>query len=230
MEYKLLVSATTGAMNTLLSKLAQMLTNEYKLQKAVKKDIEHLQKELEGMHGALEKVSMVPTDQLDNQVRIWAKEVRVLSYDIEDGSKSSLVSSKPCSRQPRLAMVGIDGSRDELVGFITQEDDPPNMQIKVVSIVGFGGLGKTTLANAVYNRFEGKLFDARAFVSVSLKPDINKILKNILSQLDRQIYYQINEAWDEKPLIDEIRTFLGDKRYFNFQSMVGVLLIILPPS
>ncbi|KAM3240434.1 hypothetical protein ACQJBY_053864 [Aegilops geniculata] len=280
MEYKLLVSATTGAMNTLLPKLAQMLTNEYKLQKAVKKDIEHLQKELEGMHGALEKVSMVPTDQLDNQVRIWAKEVRDLSYDIEDAVDDFMVrvddddSTKshgfkefigklkallPTAKSrhdigtaiqrikkevqevserrdrymlmnpvavsavidPRLSalyedkavLVGMDGSRDELVGFIAQEDDPPNMQIKVVSIVGFGGLGKTTLANAVYNSFEGQLFDARAFVSVSLKPDIKKILKNILSQLDRQIYSQINEAWDEKPLIDEIRTFLGDKRY-----------------
>jgi signal recognition particle GTPase len=41
-------------------------------------------------------------------------------------------------------LVGIDGPRDELVKWLNiQAKSSP--QLKVISIVGFGGLGKTTL-------------------------------------------------------------------------------------
>ncbi|XP_006665091.1 disease resistance protein PIK6-NP-like [Oryza brachyantha] len=98
---ELVVSASTGAMKTLLPKLAEMLTDQYNLHKSVREDIESLQKELEGMHGALEKVSMVPADHLDSQVKIWANEVRELSYDIEDAVDSFMVRVDDGSDEPK---------------------------------------------------------------------------------------------------------------------------------
>nr|TKW00377.1 hypothetical protein SEVIR_8G104900v2 [Setaria viridis] len=82
----------------------------------------------------------------------------------------------------------------------------------VVSIVGIGGLGKTTLANSVYQRLKGG-FQCHAFVSVSLKPGIKKIFSSILRQVSNK-EYQNAEAWNHTELIDEIRSILERKRYF----------------
>jgi disease resistance protein RPM1 len=52
----------------------------------------------------------------------------------------------------------------------------------VLSIVGFGGVGKTTIATALYQKF-GDQFDCRAMVTVSQSSDIDVILRIILSQV-----------------------------------------------
>jgi disease resistance protein RPM1 len=52
----------------------------------------------------------------------------------------------------------------------------------VLSLVGFGGVGKTTMAMALYRKL-GPQFDRRAMVTVSQSPDIVMVLTNILSQV-----------------------------------------------
>jgi len=74
----------TGALGSLLPKLAQLLQDEYKLQNGVKKEIEFLCRELETVRAALRNVSEVPLEQLCELVKIWAPDVRELSYDTED--------------------------------------------------------------------------------------------------------------------------------------------------
>ena len=71
-------------------------------------------------------------------------------------------------------LVGIDEARDEVISILMEGDDQvANQHGKVVSIVGFGGLGKTTLANAVYEKLKEN-FDCWAFVSVSQTPGMRK--------------------------------------------------------
>ena len=88
----------TGAMGSLAPKLLQLLQDEYKLHKGVKEEVIFLSKELESIHVFLRKVAEVPWDQLDEQVKIWAREVREASYDMEDVLDTFLVRVK--GREP----------------------------------------------------------------------------------------------------------------------------------
>ena len=51
-----------------------------------------------------------------------------------------------------IELVGIDETRDEIVKILMGRDEVSKEEDKIVSIVGFGGLGKRTLANAVYEK------------------------------------------------------------------------------
>ncbi|XP_047085408.1 disease resistance protein RGA5-like [Lolium rigidum] len=111
-------------------------------------------------------------------------------------------------------LVGIDGPRDELIQLIMDEDSVTAQQLKVLSVVGFGGLGKTTLAKAMYRKLEGQ-FQHRAILSVSQKPNIRKIFRNILSQVGFVAPEHTNmETWGEDEVIITLQNFLTGKRYF----------------
>uniref|UniRef100_A0A0D9XSG7 Uncharacterized protein n=1 Tax=Leersia perrieri TaxID=77586 RepID=A0A0D9XSG7_9ORYZ len=71
--------------------------------------------------------------------------------------------------------------KDELVKLLGEEDDVLKKNLQV-SIVGPGGLGKTTLANQVYNTIGGN-FKHRAFVSVSQNPNMMNVLRDIHRQV-----------------------------------------------
>lgn len=103
-------------------------------------------------------------------------------------------------------LVGIDIPRDEVVKLLMGDDE---QQLKVASIVGFGGLGKTTLANEVYRKLDGH-FHCRAFVSVSQRPDITRLMSKVLSELTGQYNLHIG---DLDNLLKVIREYLQDKRY-----------------
>ncbi|XP_044345965.1 disease resistance protein RGA5 [Triticum aestivum] len=110
-------------------------------------------------------------------------------------------------------LAGIEEPRDELINKLLQGDDWSKNPLKTVSVVGFGGLGKTTLAKTVYDKIKVQ-FECSAFVSVSRNPNMKKILKNILFELDKKMHSNIhNTSREEKHLIDELIEFLNDKRY-----------------
>ncbi|CAM0884886.1 unnamed protein product [Alopecurus aequalis] len=52
----------------------------------------------------------------------------------------------------------------------------------VLSLVGFGGVGKTTIASALYREFRDE-FDCRASVTVSQNYDEDQVLRDILAQI-----------------------------------------------
>jgi shikimate kinase len=279
------VTASHGAMGSLIAKLGGLLTSEYKLLKEAKGQILFLKAELESMHVFLKKIS--DTEHPDEQDKHWAKEVRELSYDIEDSVSEFMLrvetksSSKPrgfmgfINRSAKLlttmnirhdiakefeglkvrvvevrerrmryqqtddvaskatkttidirllamyaeasGLVGMDGPTDELIQLMGGEDE-----LKVLSIVGFGGLGKTTLANEIYRKLQGE-FLCHAFVSVSQKPNIRKLLRTMLSQVEFVAPMDTNmELWEDSEFIDVLRKFLLKLRYAVLYAWCGL--------
>ncbi|GJN06366.1 hypothetical protein PR202_ga24089 [Eleusine coracana subsp. coracana] len=267
------------AMKPLIGKLCNLLASELTLAKSLRKDVASLERELKVMYVKLREVAEVPLDRLDEGTKLWASDVRELSYDmadaidafilhVEDPTATGLrgflkrmarlfskgkalheivgavrdakdlakelgeihqryaglklqdvsVSTSASDIDPRLMatfteatdLVGVDDARDELIKVLSNHSE---VNVKIVSIVGLGGLGKTTLANAVYDKIKVQ-FVCSAFVSVSRNPDIARIFKKILHQLDKEEFKDINEAVrDVDQLIRELKQYLQSKRY-----------------
>ncbi|VAH39510.1 unnamed protein product [Triticum turgidum subsp. durum] len=275
-----------GAMSSLLGKLGEVI-KEYKLQKGVKKKVRSFSAQLMIVRAALGKVAEVPRDQLDDQVKFWANDIRELSYDMEDVIDSLLVRVESCepnadqsnfkkvvtnfknlfkkgkakhqiskaikeiherlqdvatrhkmvSEMVNFAnlpaatrttvdphwevlygdkkdIIGMQKARDDIIKKISEGGPVSNEQLEILSIVGFGGLGKTTLAREVYDALPTK-FDYKAFLSVSRNPDLKNVLSNLLFKIDNRRHTSINAAkLDVEQLIIVIRDLLCHKRYF----------------
>ncbi|KAE8807275.1 Disease resistance protein RPP13 [Hordeum vulgare] len=277
----------TGAMGSLLFKLGELLKDEYQLQRGSRNKVEFLSTELASMQAALLSIAAAPRGHLNDQVKLWANEVRDLSYNMEDiidsffvrvvGGGGDLEHStsnrfrpfirkmakwlltvkarreiaqalqevkmqvlEVANRRDRYALdrltvantfsVGATTTVDpllsalyskvtDLVGLskpsreLIKELKDCTKKLKIVSIVGFGGLGKTTLARVVYNGLEAQ-YECTAFVSFSQRPQMKRILKDMLHQLDHKEFATINEASrNEVQLIRQLSNFLMSKRY-----------------
>ncbi|WVZ54507.1 hypothetical protein U9M48_005293 [Paspalum notatum var. saurae] len=271
-----------GAMSSLAPKLGDLLMQEYVVQKGLKDDIESLSTELVAMNAALIDASKVPPDQLTEMDKFWARQVRELSYDMEDavddfilrvaGRKSSTSSDanvfkkmvtratamvkkvkdrhqisdkvrdiKKLSNElaelrakytvrgvganlaantgidPRVLnlykeesdLVGIEESRDKVIRMLTWtkgHGHASDQSLKIVSIVGVGGLGKTTLAKTVYVKY--KKTSGRT-------PDINRVFEKMLVELDQTYKGSVDMGrWDVERFSNELHGFLEHKRYF----------------
>lgn len=162
-------------------------------------------KELVGHHGVAQQINELKDRVVEAKHR--RKRYKVAN-EVDPGTNNVL------SIDPRLSalyvessdLVGIDIPRDHLINML----DDGEQSLKAISIVGLGGSGKTTLANEAYKRISWQ-FDCKAFVSVSQKPDVKKILGVLLSQVKNQDC-ATTEIGDDNQLINALRSFLKNKR------------------
>lgn len=127
-------------------------------------------------------------------------------YAGESSNRTSLKRRKPEVEEDNV--VGFDEEAKEIVSRLTNISE----SLEVVSIVGMGGLGKTTLAKKVYcdPAIEFHFF-VRAWVYVSQEYNRKEVLLAILSSLIQPCdqSYKLNEEM----LIEEICKQLNGRRY-----------------
>ncbi|KAF8746768.1 hypothetical protein HU200_013329 [Digitaria exilis] len=107
-------------------------------------------------------------------------------------------------------LVGIEKGKEELLWMLTHPED--DKSLKIVSIVGSGGLGKTTLAQVVHDYLTAQPFDCCAFISVGQNPNITNILREMLDKLGKTCCSDMT-SWSLERLYEELHQFLQGKRY-----------------
>jgi disease resistance protein RPM1 len=114
-------------------------------------------------------------------------------------------------------LVGMEEPRDKLIKHLVGEEEVTlQAQLKMASILGAAGVGKTTLARHVYEAIDKDKFKARAFVSILSCHNMTEVLASILRQVaaddSTAVLLAGIKAATEKHLIGIISNFLKDKR------------------
>nr|XP_027081068.1 disease resistance protein RPM1-like [Coffea arabica] len=104
-------------------------------------------------------------------------------------------------------LVGIDQPKNHLISQLLEGDD---YQLKVVSVVGMGGLGKTTLVKKVHEDLEVRRhFPVRAWVTVSETCDFQYLLKDLIRQLHEEGKKPVPQSI-ESMTTTELKKFVKD--------------------
>lgn len=110
---------------------------------------------------------------------------------------------------PKDELVGIDSTTKELVSKLVEGHTR-----LVISLVGEGGIGKTTLAKNVYNN-EVVIghFDCRAWISVSQTYDTKKLLTEMIRQILPAAEHRARGIDRIEELVTLLKEHLGTKKY-----------------
>ncbi|PQM42680.1 disease resistance protein RPM1-like [Prunus yedoensis var. nudiflora] len=188
-----------------------------------------------GFNGFLHKTShfvrgLFVCHEIASEIQLIRKRVLELqetsiAYGFNSIEKISFSSSRRDDMlfDPRMAslyteeaeLVGIQTLRDKLIGWSTEVHVASRRSVS--SLVGMGGLGKTTLAKKVFDnpRFT-EWFDWRAWVTVSQSYNNEDILRKVIKEFHRgrnESVLEGIETMDLKLLIDTMRGYLHEKRY-----------------
>ncbi|KAH9681532.1 putative disease resistance protein [Citrus sinensis] len=83
------------------------------------------------------------------------------------------------------AVYGRDEDKDRILDMVLKNDPSDAANFRVIPLVGMGGIGKTTLAQEVYNDKLTEAFEPKAWVCVSDDFDVLRISKAILDSIKR---------------------------------------------
>ncbi|GAU16450.1 hypothetical protein TSUD_117990 [Trifolium subterraneum] len=158
---------------------------------------------------------------IESSLRAIIERSQRYGFKSESGSSSYRGTKAPTFRDPRMdsyfiqetQVVGFEVPRDELVKCLVGGTN----DLLLVSIVGMGGLGKTTLAKHVFDDPLVKShFDCRIFITVSQ----SYIMKELLTYMINKFCQDSNEPipkdlqkMDDQALITQVRQYLDSKRY-----------------
>ncbi|XP_045787894.1 disease resistance protein RGA2-like [Trifolium pratense] len=132
-----------------------------------------------------------------------------LNHNIVAVEQSNTIRRETSSFVSQSDIIGREDNKNEIISLLRQSHE--NQHISVVAIVGIGGLGKTALAQLVYNDGEIKnIFENIMWVCVSDNFDVKTILKNMLESLTKS---KIDEPLSLDNLQNMFRDKLTSQRY-----------------
>ncbi|CAL5047361.1 unnamed protein product [Urochloa decumbens] len=275
------LSMARSMLGSAISNAAAAAAEEMSLQMGVQKEIWFMKDELETMQAFL--VAPEVSKKKDKLVKVWAKQVRDLSYDIEDcldefrvhvGSQRlsrQLMKLKDrhriavqirnlksrveevSSRNARYNLIRAEDSNTageaesymedirnhsasntdetQLVGFAAPKQKLIKMinehvhdggYVRVICVVGMGGLGKTTLARKTYESKEdiARNFSCCAWITVSQSFSKTDMLKEMIKQLmgNEALKECLKELEGKAVQVDDLASYLrkglDQRRYF----------------
>ncbi|CAL4906349.1 unnamed protein product [Urochloa decumbens] len=104
-------------------------------------------------------------------------------------------------------IVGNEDEANRLTQCINDDDE----ERAVISILGMGGSGKTTLASSIYRKQEVKItFDCCAWITVSPNYQVEDLLDKVINKLHISDEHGIT---DRTSLVERIHSHLMDKKY-----------------
>ncbi|XP_062186093.1 disease resistance protein RGA4-like [Phragmites australis] len=150
----------------------------------------------------------------------FAKEMKKLKQRLQEfGSGRSPVAAAPPAGPRCLAIenspVGIAKAKEDLLVLLDEAEGEAE-KLRVISIVGFAGSGKTTLANAVYKSaaaVDAQRFPLRAWVRRSHYRDASGLLKKIINEFWGEAGEADTRELDEWGLEEYLQQNLGKQRY-----------------
>ncbi|XP_058721402.1 putative disease resistance RPP13-like protein 1 [Vicia villosa] len=114
-------------------------------------------------------------------------------------TKSARVSRRPPSSSGvnESVMVGRNDDKDTIINMLVSDSGTrKNNNLGVVAIWGMGGVGKTTLAQLVYNDEKVEQhFDFKVWVCVSEDFDILRVTKSLLESVVRNTTSNASKVW-----------------------------------
>lgn len=111
------------------------------------------------------------------------------------------------------SLVGIDAAKGKLMGWLLS----PEPQRIVVSVVGMGGSGKTTLsANIFKSQSVRKHFESNAWVTISKSYVIEDVFRTMIKEFYKEAQTQIPaelHSLSYRELVEKLVEYLQSKRY-----------------
>ncbi|KAJ1441260.1 Virus X resistance protein-like, coiled-coil domain [Sesbania bispinosa] len=169
--------------------------------------------------------TLIPRHQIASEIQnikshLLGIKTRSIEYHFQEQGSSSSHHVK--WHDPRIAslyieeadVVGFEGQRDKLIGWLVKD---LGAERTVISVVGMGGQGKTTLVKKVFDNHKviGH-FHCHAWITVSQSYTVEALLRDMLKQFCKEAKENPPEGistMDLKSLIDEVRSYLQQKRY-----------------
>ncbi|KAJ4798327.1 Disease resistance protein (CC-NBS-LRR class) family [Rhynchospora pubera] len=99
-------------------------------------------------------------------------------------------------------IVGLDDDKNNILNLLLNSTEIPRRA--VITIVGPGGLGKTTLARMVYKRAKAN-FDHHIMLSVSQHYNLADVVRRMLNEPPQEV--------DLESIMPKLKSFLSNQRY-----------------